>query len=96
MGTAVAVQTYEGEGAYGKVLAASANKVCGLQTTRKLVRNADGEEVVSEFTLQASPDDAAAFTPRSEVTVAGRTSTVLATSPKTYRGRTAWVEVSCS
>ena len=92
----VAVETYSGENAYGPVLATSVNKTCNVIAKRRLVRNPDGEEVVSEFTLHVDPDDETAFTPDSTVTIASRASTVLAVSPKSYNGQTVYVEVACS
>ena len=96
MATTVAVETWTGEGAYGPVYAASANKTCNVDSTRRLVRNSDGEEVVSEFALHVAPADEAAFVPESRVTIASRVSTVLAVSPKQFRGQVVYVKVACS
>jgi hypothetical protein len=96
MGTTVAVETWTGEGSYGPVYAASVNKTCNVDSTRRLVRNANGEEVVSELTLHVAPADEAAFLPESRVTVAGRVSTVLAASPKQFKGQVVYVKVACS
>lgn len=44
----VDVQRYEGEGSNGPIHAAAVTHLGKVSTKRKLVRNADGEEVVSE------------------------------------------------
>jgi hypothetical protein len=96
MGTVVAVETYSGESAYGPLYGASASVTCAVDATRRLVRGADGVEVVSEFTLLVASCDEAKFTPESRVTIATRTSTVLSVSPRAFRGGTVYVEVACS
>ena len=96
MGTTVAVETWTGEGAYGPVYADPVDIVCNVDSTRRLVRNANGEEVVSEFTLQAKRADEATCAPESRVTIAGRVSTVLAVSPKQFRGQVVYVKVACT
>lgn len=96
MGTTVAVETWTGEGAYGPLYAASVNKTCNVDSTRRLVRNSGGEEVVSELTLQVAPADEASFVAESRVTIAGRVSTVLAASPKQFKGQVVYVKVACS
>jgi hypothetical protein len=93
----VSVLTYQGEGAYGPVFAAKSVSVsCRAEAERQLVRNANGEEVVSELRLFVHPDDAAPVTVGSLVTFAGRQSTVLGVSPKARPGEVHHVEVSCT
>lgn len=92
----VSVTTYAGDGAYGPVYAAAVNVRCNVDATRRLVRNANGDEAVSEATLAVHPDDAAVFTPESAVTIDGRASRVLASSPQTFRGGTVYLKVVCS
>lgn len=99
----VSVETHSGEGAYGPVYETdgSGNPVVhtirwNYDGTRRLVRGANGEEVVSEGTGQAHPDDAAQFTPESRLTIDGRTSTVLAVNPQTIRGQMHHLKVVCS
>ena len=92
----VAVGTYSGDGAYGPAYAAAVTVCCNVQAKRRLVRNANGDEVVSEATLQVHPDDAALFVPESNIVIAGRASRVLTASPQTFRGSTVFVEVTCS
>jgi hypothetical protein len=94
--TTVAVETRTGEGAYGPVYAASANKTCYVVPIRRLVRNANGEEEVSEMTIHAAPADETAFTPGTRLTVATRISTVITASAKNIRGLVIDVEVSCT
>lgn len=92
----VSVETFSGTGAYGPVYAAAVNVSVCADTTRRLVRDADGAQVVSELTLLIHPDDEAKFTPESRLTFGARTSTVLAVSPVTTRGYTTLVKVACS
>jgi adenosyl cobinamide kinase/adenosyl cobinamide phosphate guanylyltransferase len=96
MGTTVSVETWQGEGAYGAVYAAPVDIVCNVDSTTRLVRNANGEEVVSEVTLEVKYTDAAAFAPESRVTISGRVSTVLSASPKQFKGQVVYVKVSCT
>ena len=95
MGDTVAVETYGGESAYGPLYAASVNVLCNVQRTRQLVRDGNGEEVLSELTLQVASEDEAKFTIESRVTIDGRASTVLLANPKTYKGQVVYVEVTC-
>lgn len=92
----VAVETYQGESAYGPVYDASADVTCGVVGSRRMVRNSQGEEVVSERTLLVASADQAYFTPRSRVTVESQVSTVIAVSPKGIGGSVLLVEVACS
>lgn len=96
MGTTVSVETWTGEGAYGAVYAASVDIVCNVDWTTRLVRNANGEEVVSEATLEVKHTDAATVVPESLVTIAGRVSTVLSVGPKQFKGQVLYVKVACS
>lgn len=92
----VTVETWTGEGAYGAAYADPVTIRWNYDGTRRLARNANGEEVVSEGTGQAHPDDAAQFTPESRLTIDGRTSTVLAANPQTFRGQMHHLKVVCS
>ena len=96
MGTTVSVETWTGEGAYGAAYADPVDIVCNVDSTQNLVRNASGEEVVSELTLQVKHTDAATCAPESRVTIAGRVSTVLSVSPKQFKGQVVYVKVACS
>lgn len=92
----VTVETYGGEGAYGPAYAAAVNVRCNIEATRRLVRNAAGDEVVSEATLQVHLDNASSFTPESSVTIATRVSIVISASPQTFRGGTVYLKVTCT
>jgi len=96
MGDTVTVETYSGESAYGPIYGTSATVVCNVDSTRRLVRNSAGEEVVSEVTLQVAATDEAKFTPETRVTISGRVSTVLGVNPKTYKGQVVYVAVTLS
>lgn len=96
----VTVQTLSGEGAYGQSFAAPVSTFCQLDARRKLVRNATGDEVVSETTLRLSPDLdpglnlEALFVPESLVSVRGRDARVISAKPFIDRGRLVYVEVT--
>lgn len=92
----VSVEACSGEGAYGPVYAAAVTVLGKVSTTRQLVRNAAGEEVVSEATVYVHPDDAAPFVPGSRVTIATRVSTVIAVSPQGRPGKTVLIKAACS
>lgn len=92
----VSVQTFLGTGAVGRVLADPVSVKVKADSTRRLVRDSDGAEVVSELTLSVHPEDEARFTPESKLVYNGRASTVLTVSPESFRGRTVLVKVVCS
>jgi hypothetical protein len=92
----VSVETCIGVGAYGPIFAVAATVLCKISNTRQLVRNSNGEEVVSEMTLYASPADESKFLPETRVTFATRTSTVLGVSPQGRPGETVLVKVTCT
>lgn len=92
----VSVETYGGDGAYGPVYAAAKAIQCNIEAARRLVRNANGDQVVSEATLYVHPYDAAAFIAESLVTIDGRASRILAASSQTFRGRTSYLKVTCA
>lgn len=107
----VTVETYNGEGAYGPILAAARTVWCNVDETRRLVRDANGDETVSEATLHLHPrtrtvpaegqvqetvDPLEVFTPESAVVIRGRATRVITCKPHTLRGTTAMVEVTCA
>lgn len=107
----VTVSTYTGEGAYGPVVGDPVEVFCNIDETRRLVRDANGDEAVSEATLilhprtrtvpsvehiQTTIDPLVVFTPESPVTIRGRTTKVISCKPHTLRGTTAMVEVTCA
>lgn len=74
----VLVETLTGTGGMGDVFAAPVELVCLVDDRRRLVRAADGTEVVSESTVFA-PAGTTSLTPGSRVLLpSGRTSVVLA------------------
>lgn len=76
--TTVSVETFRGVGAGGKELFADpADSVCVLDDSRKLVRGANGDEVVSESTLYTDLSEASKYAPDSKVTLPTRTARVL-------------------
>jgi len=88
----VSVAAYAGDGAYGPVYAAAVTIPCSRDRTRRLVRNADGDEVVSELRLYVHPQDESSFTPESLIDSASK---VISVRPMSLRGSTAVVEVTC-
>lgn len=92
----VSVQPYAGQGAYGPAYTAAQTVMVSLDATRRLVRDANGAEVLSEATLYVHPDDESKFPPESVVTIGTRTSRVVSVSAQTLRGQTVLVKVACS
>lgn len=92
---AVTVEAYSGQGAYGPEYAAAVEVPCAIDQRRRLVRDVQNAEVVSEETLVIHPEDAASFPPESRLTIAGREATVISTVLFTMRGRTTHCEVNC-
>lgn len=92
----VSVETYAGDGAYGPIYGTAATVLCKACSTRQLVRNNTGDEVVSEMTLYVHPDDETKFVSESRVTFGGRSSRVIVTNPQARPGETVLVKVACS
>lgn len=96
----VSVRPYTGETAYGPSYGPVASTLCQFDATRRLVRGAAGDEVVSEVTLFLSPDlDPALnleqmFAPESLVTSRGRDAQVISAKPHLRRGVTVYLEVT--
>lgn len=63
------VETYQGAGAYGDLFAAPVTITCFADDARRVVRNASGEQVVSESTLYTDASNAALFTTDTRVTI---------------------------
>jgi len=91
----VTVRPYSGEGAYGPVYGAARTVRCDLDDTRRLVVTAAGDEVVTQATLTVHPDDAPLFVPESTIVIAGQDSRVLTAGAQLFRGRPAYVKVTC-
>lgn len=75
----VTAEPYTGAGANGSTYAAATTVPGFLERKRRLVRAANGEQLVSESTFYADPVFAATLTARSRVTVAGEPPTVVLT-----------------
>ncbi|TDC87591.1 hypothetical protein E1292_46580 [Nonomuraea deserti] len=71
-----AIEAFLGDGAYGPIFAAPVTERCLVDDERKLVRNAEGSETVSDTTIFFP--DGAHCPEGSRVTVNGRTTTVIA------------------
>lgn len=101
---AVQVRTRTSGGSYGDVLADAVAVPCLIDETRRMVRDAGGQQVVSEATLTLHPRSRVGatvvnpmdvFTQGSEVDVNGRESEVLAAKELKMRGQVFAVEVTC-
>lgn len=75
------VEPYQGHGAYGPVYGAPVELVCRIEPKRRMVRNRQGQEVVSDATVFLEPGTEQTVTPESRFTWAGRTYTVLEVRP---------------
>lgn len=64
----VTVEMYLGAGAYGDVYAAPVQVTGWMDGTRKIVRGATGEQVVSESTFYTYPITGPLFVPDSRIT----------------------------
>lgn len=81
MGWDIQVEPYQGAGPYGPVYAEPVTVRALMDSQRRLVRDADGAEVVSETTLRVRLDVADRFPPGSRVTLPdGTTPTVITTA----------------
>jgi hypothetical protein len=73
----VTVETFEASGAFGDVFADPVTVSGFMDGSRRLVRNATGEEVVSESTFFANVTYGPLFTPDSKVTFGSTVSRVI-------------------
>ena len=73
----VSVETKTGTGAYGDVYADPVEVACWLEPKRRLVRNKDGQEVLSSSFLSCDVTLSPTFTPDSKVTHDGHTAFVI-------------------
>lgn len=74
----VTVKPAAGETSTGQAYATPFPLQCFRQAKRRLVRDSDGNEVLSTLTLVAAPGQAATIPPGSQVTWSGGTTTVVA------------------
>lgn len=91
----ISVRERLGVSSTGPEFAAAVSLYGRVEFGRRLVRNADGDEVVSEVTLYVHPDDADPFTPLSEVTLSGYVTHVISAHPQGRPGETVLVKVTC-
>jgi hypothetical protein len=73
----VSVQTYQGTGAQGDVFAAAVVVPGWLEDKRRIVRDKDGQEVVSSSQFSCDVTHLAKFTPDSKVALPNRTAFVI-------------------
>lgn len=107
----VDVATRTGEGATGPTYDAMVRVRCEIDETRRMVRDSNGDEAVSEATLTLHPntrvvdadglpvatvDPMDVFAPESTVTIDGRASRVLSTKRRSMRGYPVLIEVTCA
>jgi len=91
----ITVEAYSGEGGDGSLYDAPVTVPCKVSYTRQLVRDAVGEEVVSEVTAYVHPDDAAPFVTDSRVTIDGNLTYVITAGPQGRPGEAVQVKVTC-
>ena len=89
---ALAVQTFRGESSTGRVYDGPVDFLGQVEHKRKVVLNAEGDEVVSDFTVRALPAYEHLLTEGSIVEHNGRKVTLLAVRTYTVRGEPAYVE----
>lgn len=94
MGDLISVETYAGEGAYGPVYTGPVDVTCKVDQTRQIVRNSNGEEVVSQLTLQVAVSDEAKFTPGSRMTFGTLSSIVITATAVSFSGQHVYLEVT--
>lgn len=91
----VEVEAYTGEGAYGPVFGAPVTLAANISGSRTLVRNGDGDEVVSETTLRLPPGADGSVAPESRLRFRGFESRAVLVKPHTDAyGRTIYIEVA--
>lgn len=73
----VSVETLTGQGGHGPVYANPVQFPCFVDDSAHLVRNAEGQEVVSNTVVYADPAVASAFAVNSRVTANGRVAHVI-------------------
>lgn len=91
----ITVEAYSGEGGDGSLYEAPVTVLGKVSYMRQQVRDAVGEEVVSEVTAYVHPDDAAPFTDEARVTVDGRVTYVITAGPQGRPGEAVQVKVTC-
>jgi hypothetical protein len=88
----VTVEDYLGDGAYGKLYGPERTiEKCRIENSRKVIRDAQGSEVVSETQLFCFPEET--IPNESLVTVGGRKTTVLLVTEQFGRAEQSHLEV---
>lgn len=82
----VTVETLTAPTSFGEQYAAPVTVTCFINDTRNLIRNGEGEQVVSETTLYAPLSTESTFAEGSRVTVNGRHARVLKLSRRDSAG----------
>jgi hypothetical protein len=80
------VETYRGDTAYDDNYMPRRQVQCSIDDESRLVRGANGDEVLSSTTLRMLPADGPKFTLDSRVTVRGRRTFVIATADRRSDG----------
>lgn len=98
-GDTVTVTPYNGEGAYGPSYGDAVAVDCRVVYERKLVRNTDGDETVSESTIYVLPTVNGVpavdlFQPETAVSHQGRNARVIGIAPHRGMGAPILVEVT--
>jgi len=91
----ITVEELFGEGGDGPVYDDPVTVLGKVSFMRQLVRDAVGEETISEVTAYLHPDDAAPFVPESRVTIAGLVTYVITAGPQGRPGEAVQVKVTC-
>jgi len=91
----ITVEKLLGEGGDGTLYAPPVTVLGKVSYTRQQVRDAVGEETVSEVTAYLHPDDAAPFVPDSRVTIGSYATTVITAGPQGRPGEAVQVKVTC-
>lgn len=89
----ITVEPLLGDGPYGEQYGPPVEVPCFLDRKRRLVRNANGDEVVSETTVYCPLDAEGSFPTDSRVTLPGPSGTVayvISTQPHDDGGLGAW------
>lgn len=93
----VTVETLTGQGAYGPIYDDAADVRVKVDDRIRLVRNLEGEQVVSSATVYARLSESHRFTPGSRVVIRGELTDVITVARHDDGGLGAWqhVEVVC-
>jgi len=96
MGAIVSAETYLGESAVGPVYADPVDVVCNIDPTTELMRDSNGEEVVSTYALLVAADTGPSLPPESRITYNGLISFVIDLKAFVTRNTVLYYKVSCT